>query len=179
MTEARLTRAEGGWLEPAGVEEWYVVNARDARWSSNEMGWYCSFEGTERFREFGLNLNRLGPGQPMAMYHHEPYQEGFLVLDGDALLIIEGKERPLRRWDYVHCPRDVPHVILGAGDNGALVLAVGSRVGPDGGSYPADEAAIRHGAGVEVATADPREAYTRFSRPEPSAYPADQDFLAP
>jgi uncharacterized cupin superfamily protein len=91
MTEARLAKAEEGWLEPEG-DGWYVLNAQDAKWLSNEMGWYCNFEGAERFLEFGLNLNRLPPGAPMALYHLEPVQEGFLVLDGEALLIIEGEE---------------------------------------------------------------------------------------
>ncbi len=170
MTEAGLTRAEGGWLEPAG-DGWYVLNAEDAKWLTNEMGGYCSFEGEERFPEFGLNLNRLPPGAPMAMYHHEPYQEGFLVLDGEAVLIIEGEERALKRWDYVHCPRDVPHVIVG-GPTGAFVLAVGSRTGPRGVGYPVDEAALRHGAGVEIATSEPSEAYARFGKLEASTLPA-------
>src|SRR5205809_2845934 len=129
------------------MTDWYVLNARDAQWSVNELGWYSTFEKAERFPEFGINLNVLPPGKPMAMYHHEPYQEGFLVLDGEAVLIIEGEERALKRWDYVHCPRDVPHVIVGAGE-GAFVLAVGSRVGPQGVSYPVDETALEHGAGV-------------------------------
>src|SRR3954470_20011872 len=85
------------------MTDWYVLNARDARWSVNEMGWYCNFEEGKRFPEFGINLNVLPPGKPMAMYHHEPYQEGFLVLDGEAVLIIDGEERQLRKWDYVHC----------------------------------------------------------------------------
>jgi quercetin dioxygenase-like cupin family protein len=173
MTEAKLTQAEGGWLEPEG-DGWYVLNAQDAKWLSNEMGGYCSFEGQERFPEFGLNLNSLPPGAPMAMYHHEPYQEGFLVLDGEAVLIIEGEERTLRRWDYVHCPRDVPHVIVG-GPEGALVLAVGSRTGPRGVGYPVDETALKHGAGVEVATSEQSEAYAKFSKLEAST--AREEFL--
>src|SRR4051812_28137 len=52
----------------------------------------------------GLNLRVAQPGQPMTQYHHEPEQEGFLVLSGEALLVIEGEERTLRRWDFVHCP---------------------------------------------------------------------------
>ena len=38
------------------------------------------------------------------MYHWEADQEDFLVLSGEALLIVEGEERPLRHWDFVHCP---------------------------------------------------------------------------
>jgi uncharacterized cupin superfamily protein len=171
MTEARLTQADGGWLEPESIDGWYVLNAADARWSHNEMGWYCNFEGAERLPEFGFNVNVLPPGKPMALYHHEPYQEGFLVLDGEALLIVEGKEHALKRWDYVHCPRDVPHVILGAGGRGATVLAVGNRVGPDGGAYPVDETAIRHGAGRTDEATSPRDAYATFGPPAEQPYP--------
>jgi len=168
MTEAGLTRAEGGWLEPEG-EGWYVLNAQGAKWLSNKMGWYCNFEGAEEFPEFGLNLNRLPPGAPMAMYHHEPAQEGFLVLEGEALLIIEGEEHPLKRWDYVHCPPGVPHVLIGAGD-GALVLAVGARAPGIHATYPVDEAALKHGAGVEE-TSNARDAYAKFGKLEASTYP--------
>jgi uncharacterized cupin superfamily protein len=171
MTEARMVDGERGWQEPES-DGWFVLNARDARWLVNDMGWYCAWESqSARFQELGINLNVLVPGVPMAMYHHEPAQEDFLVLDGEALLIVEGEERPLKRWDLVHCPRDVPHTILGAGDGPALVLAVGSRAGSPHASYPVDEVAIRHGAGVEVATDSPAEAYARFSKVEPAAYP--------
>jgi uncharacterized cupin superfamily protein len=170
MTEARLVEGEGGWQEPEG-DGWFVLNARDARWAKNEMGWYCSWESAAaRFAELGININVLMPGMPMAMYHQEPAQEDFLVLDGDALLIVEGQERRLKKWDLVHCPRDVPHTILGVGDKGALVLAVGSRVGGPSATYPVDEAAIKHGAGVEVETDSPREAYSRFGPVENASY---------
>ena len=49
----------------------------------------------------------------MSQYHWEADQEDFLVLAGQALLIIEGDERPLRAWDLIHCPAGVSHVILG------------------------------------------------------------------
>jgi hypothetical protein len=38
------------------------------------------------------------------MYHWENDLEDFLVLAGEAILIVEGEERPVRRWDFVHCP---------------------------------------------------------------------------
>ena len=99
------------------------------------------------------------------MYHRENAQEDFLVLGGECLLIVDGEERPLRQWDYFHCPPGVDHAIVGAGEGPSLVLAVGARTGSHAGSivYPADPAALQHGAGVEVETADPRDAYAPFT----------------
>ena len=100
------------------------------------------------------------------MYHREADQEDFLVLEGEALLILEGEERPLRRWASVPCPPGASHTILGAGDGPCLVLAVGARdrsTGDDWGAYTVDEVAIRHRAGVERETTVPAEAYARFA----------------
>ena len=59
----------------------------------------------------------------------------------------------------------------------SLVLAVGSRLGPKGGgAYPVDETAVAHGAGVEVETSDPKEAYARFS--QDVEVPFREEFLA-
>jgi uncharacterized cupin superfamily protein len=122
---------------------WFVANVRELPWQENELGATCEFDKQrERFDEFGINLTVLRPGQPMTMYHREGYQEGFLVLRGECLLIIEGSEVRLREWDYFHCPRDVAHAIVGSGAGLSLVLAVGSRVGPDVILYPRDETAL-------------------------------------
>src|SRR5437763_13374590 len=103
---------------------WFVSNVRDLRWQENELGATCEFDKHgERFEEFGINVTVLRPGQPMTMYHREHYQEGFLVLRGECLLIVEGKEVALRRWDYFQCPADVTHAILGSGDRRSLSLA--------------------------------------------------------
>jgi len=143
------------------MADWFVVNARDARWVWNEMGGYCNFEdGDVRFEQVGINLNALHPGVPMAMYHEEPGQEDFLILEGEALLIVEGVERPLKAWDFVHCPPHTKHVIVGAGEGPSLVLAVGARKGQA--SYPVDEAAVRRGAGVETETSSPKVAYAKY-----------------
>jgi uncharacterized cupin superfamily protein len=158
-------------------DDHFVANARDLRWQENELGVTCEFDKhTERFSEFGINLTVLDPGQPMTMYHQEGYQEGFLVLRGECLLIVEGREVPLRTWDYFHCPAGVPHAIVGAGSRPSLVLAVGSRVGPHVICYPRDETALGHGAGVERETDEPAEAYARFTRPAPDI-PFRDEFL--
>jgi quercetin dioxygenase-like cupin family protein len=184
VPEARPHPSEYG-LVPTGEDGWYVLNGRDVRWRRCEgMGKWPSFEGaTVVFRQLGVSLRLLEPGETMAMYHWEADQEDFLVVSGEALLIVEGEERPLRAWDFFHCPAGAKHVIVGAGDGLCLVLAVGSRANqmavqadgtldatPDWGGYPVDEAAIRHGAGVEEETTDASVAYARFPDPESIRY---------
>jgi uncharacterized cupin superfamily protein len=156
---------------------YFVANVRELRWQENELGATCEFDKhRERFPEFGINLTVLQPGQPMTMYHREPFQEGFLVLRGECLLIVEGQEVPLRQWDYFHCPPDVAHAIVGAGTRTSLVLAVGNRIGPDDILYPRDETALKHRAGVEQDTPHSSVAYSRFTRPAPDT-PFREEFL--
>ena len=126
MPEAPLEPKDGG-LVPAG-EGWFVVNARDARWfDGNELGGrYTSFEGPDaRFQELGFGIGILRPGEASAMYHGEEAEENFLVLAGECLLLIEGEERLLRAWDFVHCPRWAEHIFVGAGNGPCVVAAVG------------------------------------------------------
>ncbi len=172
VPEAPLEQTEVG-LVPGG-DGWFVLNARDAHWRHREgRGLSLPFEGPTDFPQVGITLFVLGPGEPIGMYHWEANQEDFLVLSGDALLIVEGEERPLRQWDFVHCPAGTQHMIVGAGDGPCAVLAVGGR-GYEGdggwGGYTVDEVALRHGAGVEEATTDAARAYARFPAAVPTRY---------
>jgi uncharacterized cupin superfamily protein len=173
VPEAPLEQTEAG-VVPNG-DGWFVLNAKDARWYHAEgRSALCDLEGDIQFPQLGINVSVLGPGEPMAMYHWEADQEDFLVLSGEALLIVEGEARPLRTWDFVHCPAKTNHVIVGAGEGPCLVVAVGARDrsvdNPDWGGYPVDDAALRHGAGVEQETTEPQEAYARFTRRQPTRY---------
>ncbi len=174
--EAKLERTEHG-LSPEGGG-WYVLNMRDAEWRHAEgRGAVCvvgdDFEGWRRDADqLGVNAFVLQPGDAMSMYHREAHQEAFLVVFGEALLIVEGEERPLRAWDFVHSPPGTDHVIVGAGGP-CLVLAVGSRerseeVGAL--SFPAEEVAARHGASVDRDTTDGGEAYATVPQRRPTAY---------
>jgi glyoxylate utilization-related uncharacterized protein len=141
VTEATLAaRAEG--LAPQG-EGWFILNARDAAWETGEFGAYTRFEGDARFGQVGINIGVLAPGQASCYYHAEDEQEDFLVLAGECLLIIEGEERALRQWDFVHCPAWTEHV--------------------------ASELARRHRAGVTHETRSPDEAYAGLAPDVPSA----------
>ena len=172
VPEARLEPTEHGLVHKS--DGWFVLNGREARWLHTEgRSAICDFEGDVDFPQLGINVSVLQPGESMGMYHWEADQEDFLVLGGEALLIVEGEERPLREWDFVHCPPGTKHIILGAGDAPCLVLAVGARehsAGPEWGGYTVDAAALRHGAGVEQETTDPKEAYARSRRREPTRY---------
>ncbi|MGA9857885.1 MAG: cupin domain-containing protein [Solirubrobacteraceae bacterium] len=154
--EAPLKRTPAG-LVPQG-SGWFVLNARDAPWQTGEFGAYTRFEGDARFESLGLNIAVLEPGQPSCYYHAEDDQEDFLVLSGECLLLIEEQERPLRQWDFVHCPAWTRHVFVGAGEGPCTLLAVGTRQG-DGVVYPASELAQRHRAGVSQETRSPDDAY--------------------
>jgi uncharacterized cupin superfamily protein len=162
VPEARLNSTERG-LVPEG-EGWFVLNARDAKWLDGEFGAYTRFEGEPRFPKLGLNIGVLAPGQPACYYHGEDEQEDFLVLSGEALLLIEGEARPLRQWDMVHCPAWTEHVFVGAGAGPCAILAVGTRSG-GGVVYPRSDLALSHRAGVEHETREPREAYAEI-RPD-------------
>jgi uncharacterized cupin superfamily protein len=181
VREAPLEQTEHG-LRPGGPG-WFVLNLREACWFDRGLGLEAGISGSGDFPQVGIGISVLRPGDPMAMYHWESDQEGFLVLAGGPLAIVEGEERRLRAWDFVHCPPGTPHVLLGAGERPAVILAVGARqnhvvrlpdgttIGaPDGGAYAVEKAAIRHGAGVREETADPAVAYAGFPEPKPMRY---------
>lgn len=175
IPEAPLERTEHGRV--AAGEGWFVLSAREARWKHGDgRGARLDLDGDSEFAQVGINLYVLAPGEVMGMYHWEADQEDFFVVGGEALLIVEGEERALRKWDFVHCPAGTRHIIVGAGKSPCVVLAVGARehqAEPDWGGYPVDEAALRHGAGVERETNDVREAYARFSDRVPTRWHAE------
>jgi len=167
VPEARLEDSGSG-LVP--VEEgWFVVNAADAEWwTSPTFGSGCVFESdAAKFQQLGINISVVQPGQPLCLYHEESAQEGFLVLAGECVLLVNGEERPLRAWDFFHCPAGTEHVIVGAGDGLAIVLAVGARPEDEHISYPRSELAERYGASAVETTTDPQEAYTRAGHERP------------
>jgi uncharacterized cupin superfamily protein len=162
VPEASLRQTKFGLVTDG--DGWFVVNARESRWrDTGSFGFYCDFEGKKRFPDLGINLNVLAPGQSLALYHRENAQEGFLVLSGSCLLIVEGEERQLKTWDFFHCPPQTEHVIVGAGDGYSVVLAVGARGRRRKGLvYPPSPLAQAYGASVERETDDPAEAYAPF-----------------
>ena len=124
--------------------------------------------------DLGVNVQVMRPGEPNCRYHSEPVQEDFLVLHGECLVILDGEERRLRQWDYVHCPAGTEHVFVGAGDGPSAVLMIGSRR-EDAAHYPVNAVAARYGASVAEPTDDPAVAYADWRReprrPVPNPWP--------
>ena len=153
---------------------WFVRNLRDMTWWDRGARGYVVDLVDDDYAQVGVNLFVLGPGQPMSMYHWEADQEDFLVLSGEALLIVEEEERPLHAWDFFHCPPNVPHTIVGAGSGPCAIVAVGAREnqeGPDWGGYPYSEVAMKHDASAEEETNDPKVAYARFPHRREGEFP--------
>jgi uncharacterized cupin superfamily protein len=154
---------------------WSVRNVRDAQWWDRGPRGFVAQLVEDDGAQVGVNLFVLGPGQPMSMYHWEADQEGFLVLSGEALLVVGNEERPLRQWDYVDKPPGaVAHTIVGAGSGHSAILAIGAREhqdGPDWGGYPLSDLAMKHDAASPEETNDPNVAYARFPARQEGAFP--------
>jgi uncharacterized cupin superfamily protein len=115
------------------------------------------------FPETGVNVQIMQPGQPNGRYHSEPVQEDFLVLYGECIVILEGEERRMRQWDFLHCPPGAEHIFVGAGDGPCAVLMIGSRLRQEV-HYPVNEVAAKYDASVTSPTDDPAEAYADWRR---------------
>jgi uncharacterized cupin superfamily protein len=178
VEEAHLEPLDSG-LAPR-TNGWFVVNVRDAAWLTNDaFGARCVFEASgpvlrrrpdlpvQTFSEVGVTLDVIRPGQPSGLYHAESNQENFLVLHGECILLVEGVARPLRAWDFVHCPPGTEHVFVGSGDGPCVILMTGRRSEDKRVVYPRSELALAQGAGVEETTRSPIEAYGPFPHWQP------------
>ncbi len=169
VEESKPKPTEDGLLPQSGG--WYVVNARETRWAGTDDLWRGAWlEPEEPWPALGFHLTVLDRRKPMAKYHAESNQENFLVVSGECLLLIEGEERHLRAWDFVHCPPWTEHVLIGAGDHPCVVVAVSTRAPDSGVRYIAAEVAQKHGAAPPHDTESAAEAYADVSPPRVLRY---------
>jgi uncharacterized cupin superfamily protein len=169
VPEAELRETELGLV--AEGDGWFVLNARDGTWvKSEERGQDTDFEGRQEWTQLGFRVHVLLPGQRNGMYHRELGQEDFLVVSGECVLVIEGEERQLKAWDFVHCPPWTHHVFVGVGEGPCVIVMTGSRAGGFEVVYPVNEVAARYGASVRAETSSPSEAYAAFGPEARSAY---------
>jgi uncharacterized cupin superfamily protein len=173
LSESKLVETEGG-LKPEG-DGWFIVNIADAAAIESETAGYAfPFENSaQEFPHFGINVHVLQPGEPASLYHAEEAQEAFLVLHGEALLVVEDEERRLRQWDFFHAAPGTAHVLVGAGDGPCAILMVGERGAGNRIVYPVSDTAARFGASAIRETHSAPEAYedAGWQRPRPAKRP--------
>jgi uncharacterized cupin superfamily protein len=159
---------------------WFVLRARDARWFDNPgrghslpLTGHDEYEAETFFPMLGMAIRVVNPGEPSTTYHWETEQEDFLVLAGEALLIVEGQERRLQQWDFVHCPPETRHAFVGAGESPCVLLCASSRqFQKDGpwGFYCMDETAARYNASSPEDTQDTSVADAGLPPSHPTPY---------
>jgi uncharacterized cupin superfamily protein len=160
------------------MDEPIIINvAEAAARSHSRRATLIEFEpDDDQWPDLGVNIQIMQPGQPNCRYHSEPVQEDFLVLHGECVVILDGDERPLRQWDFVHCPEGTAHVFVGAGEGPCAVLMIGSRR-EDAAHYPVSPVAAKYDASVNQDTDEPAEAYADWRReprrPTPNPWPLD------
>jgi uncharacterized cupin superfamily protein len=169
--QARIERTDTGAI--AADAGWFIANLTDLSWETLPGGGtWCSFESPEAPSQIlGIGVHILRPGEKPGYYHAESNQEGFLVLSGECIAIVEGEEHRMRAWDYLHCPPGTAHITVGAGDEPCALLMVGTR-SPDATiRYLVEPAAAKHGASVETASDSPRAVYADRPPIVPTASP--------
>jgi uncharacterized cupin superfamily protein len=163
MKEAKLKETETGLV--AESEGWFVLNLRDASWDTmpGRGAWTAWDTGGVR-QQFGLGVHVLWPGDAPGYYHAESDQEGFLVLSGECILVVEGEERRLRQWDFFHCPPGTAHITVGASEEPCAIFMTGARTAGKLLEYPVDPVAGKHGASVAQHATSSRDAYADLDR---------------
>jgi uncharacterized cupin superfamily protein len=155
-----MEQTEAGGLVAAD-RGWFIENIADLRWQSVPGGGtWCAFEAPESgSTTLGFGVHILYPGDTPGYYHAESNQEGFLVLSGECIALVEGEEHRMRAWDYLHCPPGTAHITVGAGDGPCAIAMVGTR-SPDAKiRYTPEPAAAQYGAAVDTESDSPREVY--------------------
>jgi mannose-6-phosphate isomerase-like protein (cupin superfamily) len=154
-----MERTENGLV--AADAGWFIENIADLRWQSvSGGGTWCAYESPGASSPLlGIGVHILYPGDKPGYYHSESNQEGFLVLSGECIAIVEGEEHRMGPWDYFHCPPGTAHITVGAGDEPCALLMAGTR-SPDAKiRYLVDPTAAKYGASVDTESDSPREVY--------------------
>ena len=159
MREAQVDETPEGKV--AASDGWFILNLSDIRWETVPGGGtWCVFESPAApSSRLGIGVHVLRAGETPGFYHAENEQEGFLVLSGECIAVVEGQERRMRAWDYLHCPPGTAHITIGAGEEPCAILMVGTRSPDHRIRYLVDATAGAHGASVTSPTDSPDEAY--------------------
>ncbi len=94
--------------------------AERAVWRPDRMGKSTLFESPRLL----VGLNAFDAGQSHALHSHTGMDKLYLVLEGEGVLLLDGRELPMQAGDLVVAPDGVPHGVRNDGASRLLVLAV-------------------------------------------------------
>ena len=161
MQEAQIEDIADGHVPVDGG--WFILNLGEMAWETVPgFGTWRGFDPPDADPSqpgIGVHVHVLQPGEAPGYYHAEEAQEGFIVLSGECVAIVEGQERRMRRWDYLHSPPGTGHITVGAGDEPCAILMFGSPDPRRKVAWIADGTAARYGASVANTTGQAAEAY--------------------
>ncbi len=89
--------------------------------------------------QFGVNIARLAPGAWSSQRHWHSKEDEFVVmLSGEAVLVTDGGEEPMRAGDCAAFPAGLAdaHVLINRSQAEATFLVVGTDIADDCCSYP-------------------------------------------
>ena len=89
--------------------------------------------------QFGVNLVRLAPGAWSSQRHWHTHEDEFVyLLEGEAMLVTDDGETPMRPGDCAGFPAGEPngHTLQNRSQADCVFLVIGSRSDEDGAHYP-------------------------------------------
>lgn len=94
--------------------------ADHAEWRADKMGKGTIFQSPRLL----VGLNCFEAGQFHQLHTHAGMDKVYQVVEGEGMVLLEGKELPIRAGEMVVAPEGVPHGIRNTGSGRLLVLAI-------------------------------------------------------
>lgn len=161
MRKAQIETTPEGQVPVDGG--WFVLNLGELAWEAAPgFGTWRDFNPPGADPDapgIGVHVHVFQPGESNGYYHAEDAQEGFLVLSGECVAVIEGAEHRMRQWDYFHSPPGTAHITVGAGDGPCAILMFGSPDPRRPVTWIANDTAAKYGASVARTTNRDTEVY--------------------
>jgi mannose-6-phosphate isomerase-like protein (cupin superfamily) len=71
-----------------------------------------------------VGLNAFEPGQEHSLHAHAGQDKVYLVVEGNGVFLLDGRELPMQPGDLLVAPEGVPHGVRNTGAGRLLVLAI-------------------------------------------------------
>jgi quercetin dioxygenase-like cupin family protein len=98
-----------------------VVDPKEhAVYKADKMGKATLFQ-SERLL---VGLNGFEPGQEHALHAHDGMDKVYQVVEGEGVLLLDGRSLAMRAGEIVVAPAGVPHGVRNTGSTRLLLLAI-------------------------------------------------------